>query len=138
MSITTTHITDYVYNARNDYGHAARIDMREGDKEHLGPMEMVLSALSGCVAVEVALMIKKRRKTLEAMEIHAEGDRREKPPRSYTAIRLHFVVTSPDAEVNELEKIVTLSLQKYCSVADSLKADITTSCEIRRALIDKE
>lgn len=137
MAITTTHITDYVYSAKNDFGHSARIDMREGDKEHLGPMELVLSALSGCVAVEVALMIKKRRKILEAMEIRAEGDRREKPPRSYTAIRLHFIITSPDAEMNELERIVTLSLEKYCSVADSLKAPVTASCEIRRALISK-
>ncbi len=138
MAITTTHITDYVYNAQNDYGHSARIDMREGDKEHLGPMELVLSALSGCVAVEVALMIKKRRKTLEAMEIRAEGDRNENPPRSYTAIRLLFIITSPDAEMEEVQKIITLSLEKYCSVADSLKAGITASCEIRRGLLEKE
>jgi putative redox protein len=133
MKITTHYISDYQYTSINEAGHASQIDMREGDKEHFGPMEMVLSALAGCVAVEVALMIKKRRKTLTDLKIVGEGDRRPTPPRSYTAIRLTFILTSPDASVEELTKIATLSLDKYCSVADSLKADISVRCEVVRS-----
>ncbi len=130
MQITTTHVTDYVYDARNDDGHTARIDMREGDKEHLGPMELVMSALAGCVAVEVAGMLRKRRKNIDKLHIVGTGKRRDTPPRSYTSINLHFALTSDNANVEELEKISKLSLEKYCSVADSLKADITRTCEV--------
>lgn len=130
MSITTIHVTDYVYDARNSDGHTARIDMREGDKEHLGPMELVMSALSGCVAVEVSGVLRKRRKNIDALHIVGTGERKMEHPRSYTAIHLHFVLTSDNAKKEELEKIVKLSLEKYCSVADSLKAPITSSCEI--------
>lgn len=130
MRITTTHVTDYVYDATNDDGHTARIDMRDGDKEHLGPMELVMSALAGCVAVEVASMLRKRRKNIEKFEIIGTGDRRETAPKSYTNINLHFKLTSDNANVEELEKVSQLSLDKYCSVADSLKADITRTCEV--------
>jgi putative redox protein len=130
--IVTNYITDYRYTSTNDAGHTTEIDMRTGDKTHLGPMEMVLSALSGCVAVEVAIMVKKRRKTLVDLQIKAEGTRRETPPRSYTDITLTFILTSPDATLEELTKIATLSLEKYCSVADSLKAPIALNCEIVR------
>lgn len=133
MKITTNYISDFEYTSTNEAGHATRIDMREGDKEHLGPMEMVLSALAGCVAVEVALMIKKRRKTLVDLKIVSEGNRRPTPPRSYTDIQLTFILTSPDASVEELTKVATLSLEKYCSVADSLKADISVACEVKRS-----
>lgn len=133
MKITTKYISDYQYTSTNEAGHSVQIDMREGDKEHLGPMEMVLSALAGCVAVEVSLMVKKRRKTLIDLKIIAGGNRRPTPPRSYTDIELRFILTSPDASVEELTKIATLSLEKYCSVADSLKADISLVCEVNRS-----
>ena len=132
MKITTTHVTDYIYDAMNDDGHTARIDMREGDKEHLGPMELVMSALAGCVAVEVAGMLRKRRKNIHKLRIIGTGDRKENPPRSYTRINLHFSLTSDNANEEELEKISKLSLDKYCSVADSLKADITRTVEVIR------
>ena len=132
MKITTHYKTDYEYTSVNEAGHSVNIDMREGDKEHLGPMEMVMSALAGCVGVEVALMIKKRRKTLVDLKIVGEGKRRPTPPRSYTDITLKFILVSPDASVEELTKVATLSLEKYCSVADSLKADISVECEVKR------
>lgn len=130
--IITQYVSDYQYTSTNDKGNSAQIDMREGDKMHFGPMEMVLSALSGCVAVEVALLIKKRRKQLVDMKIIGVGNRRAIPPKSYTDITLTFIVTSPDATLEELTKIATLSLEKYCSVADSLKAPISVVCEIVR------
>ncbi len=133
MKITTRYQSDYQYISTNEAGHSVNIDMREGDKEHLGPMEMVMSALAGCVAVEVALMIKKRRKTLVDLKIVGEGNRRPTPPRSYTDIKLTFILTSPDASVEELTKVATLSLEKYCSVADSLKANISVACEVVRS-----
>jgi putative redox protein len=132
IMIVTQYISDYEYTSTNGKGHTVQIDMREGDKTHMGPMEMVLSALSGCVAVEVALLLKKRRKQLVDMKIIGTGNRRTTPPRSYTDITLNFVVTSPDATLEELTKIATLSLEKYCSVADSLKAPIAVLCEIVR------
>ena len=129
---TTKYISDYEYESTNSQGLKARIDMKDVGKVDQSPMELVLSALSGCVAVEVALMIQKRRKTLIDFSIEAEGTRRDEAPKYYTDIHLKFILTSPDANEEELQKVAKLSLEKYCSVASSLKANITFSTQILR------
>lgn len=131
MKITTKYINDYEYLATTENGHSAKIDMKSEGKANQAPMEMVLSALTGCIAVEVPLMLQKRRKTLVDLEIEARAKRKEKPPKSFTAIHLHFNVNSPDANQEEVEKIIALALDKYCSVADSLKADIMFTSEVK-------
>lgn len=130
---TTRYVSDYEYEATNSQGLKVKIDMKDQGKADQSPMELVLSALSGCVAVEVALMIQKRRKTLVDFVIEAEGTRRDEAPKYYTDIHLKFILTSPDANQEELEKVTKLSLEKYCSVASSLKANITFSTEIVRS-----
>lgn len=132
MKITTKYISDYEYLSSTEEEQTVKIDMKTSDKNDMSPMQLVLSALSGCVAVEVALMMKKRRKTVENLEIKAQGTRKEGAPRSFTDIHLTFILTSPDAKAEELEKIAGLGLQSYCSVADSLKANITFDCKVVR------
>jgi putative redox protein len=77
-------------------------------------------------------MLRKRKKTILDFTIETEGTRRETPPRSLTAIHCKYIVTSPDVTEEELQKTAKLSLEKYCSVADSLKAEITFSVEVKR------
>ena len=127
---TTKYVSDYEYESTAEKGQKVKIDMKAIGKHDQSPMELVLSALSGCLAVEVALMIQKRRKTLNDLEIKAEGTRRDEAPKYFTDIHLRFILTSPDANNEELEKVVKLSLEKYCSVASSLKTDITFSTEV--------
>lgn len=129
---TTKYISDYEYESTAEKGQKVKIDMKAIGKEHQSPMELVLSALSGCVAVEVALMIQKRRKTLHGLEIKAEGNRQDVAPKFFTDIHLKFILHSPDANDEELGKVVKLGLEKYCSVASSLKANITWSTEVQR------
>lgn len=129
---TTRYISDYEYESSNEKGNKVIIDMKDVGKTHQSPMELVLSALSGCLAVEVALTVQKRRKTLINLVIEADGKRRDEAPKFYTDIHLKFILTSPDATNEELEKLTKLSLEKYCSVASSLNANITFSTEVVR------
>jgi len=41
---------------------------------------------------------------------------------------------SPDATADEFAKVVALSVDKYCSVASSLKSSIRYTSEIRRSV----
>lgn len=132
MKITTSYLSDQEYEAQNEKGNKVFIDMKDKDKTGQSPMEIVLSALSACVAVEIATIIKKRKKQLDDLKIEATGTRREENPRSYTSIDLKFILKSPDAKGEELHKATKLSLKKYCSVADSLKADINFTTEVIR------
>ena len=78
-------------------------------------------------------MMKKKRRVVSDLIVEVEGDRNEGVPAFYTDIHMKFILLSPDAKEEEFEKVVALSVEKYCSVASSLKANITFSSEIRKA-----
>lgn len=131
--IITRYKEDYVYISENENGNKVEIDMREPDlKKGQSPTEILLSALSTCVAVDIVLILKKKRKTVKDLIIETEGTRREKPPRSYTHITSKYILLSPDTTEEEMRKISEMALRKYCSVADSLKANIDFSVEVHK------
>ena len=133
MKIHTTMLEDEIFEAVNDNHIKVRIDMRKREvKENQSPPELLLSALSGCGAVDMVMMLKKRRKTIQRFDIVTDGTRQEKTPHYFTAIHCHFVITSPDVEEEELKKIAGLSLEKYCTVASSLRSKVTYSVEVIR------
>lgn len=133
MKITTTMIADELYEAKNEKGHGMTVDMRKaGDKTFLSPTELVLSALAGCGAVDIVGMLKKRRKSITRFVIETTGTRQDEPPRYFTKIHCHYIIASPDVTDEELEKTAALALEKYCSVASSLKAEITFSVNVTR------
>ena len=62
----TKYISDHVYESTNENGDSIKIDMRPLDeKQGLSPMELVLSAVAGCAAVDIVSMLKKKRKRLK-------------------------------------------------------------------------
>ncbi len=133
MKSITRMIEDEVYVATNEFGHEVKIDMRKpDDKKSQSPVELLLSAVGACGAVDITLMLKKRKKTIINFITETEGTRRDEPPRSFTQIHCHYKIISPDVEEEELAKIARLSLEKYCSVADSLKIKVTHSSEVVR------
>jgi putative redox protein len=124
---------DEVYHAVNDARHAVTIDMREASlKSSQSPVELLLSAVAGCGAVDIVVMLKKRRKTIVDFVIETTGNRRTEAPRKFTDIHCHYKVTSPDVTEEELSKVAALSLEKYCSVAATLNCPVTFSVEVIR------
>ncbi len=133
MKIVTKQLIEEVFEATNDNGNKVTVDMRKReDKKHLSPTELVLSALASCAGVDIAVMLKKRKKTVQAFVIETDGTRREEAPKYFTKIHCKFIITSPDVSEDEVQKSANLTLEKYCSVASSLKADITFSVEVIR------
>ncbi len=132
-SVTVRMTSDLTYNAQNPQGHAVQIDMNDPElKQGQSPMELLLSALGGCASVDAVLMMKKKKRELLDFFVELEGLRNDGVPGYYTDIKLHFVLVSPDATAEEFEKVVALSVEKYCSVASSLSSKITFTSEVRR------
>lgn len=131
MKSITTMVEDEVYTSINELGHEVKIDMRSADlKKNQSPVELLLSAVGACGAVDITLMLKKRKKTIVKFVTETEGTRRDEHPKSFTKVHCHYKITSPDVTEDELLKIATLSIEKYCSVADSLKVKVTLSVEV--------
>lgn len=133
-NVTVRMKADHEYEAVNAQGNVVQIDMYDPqDKKAQSPMDMLLSALGSCASVDAVLMMKKKRKTVIDFIVEVEGNRNEGVPAYYTDIHLKFILISPDAKEEEFAKVVALSVEKYCSVASSLKSTITFSSEVRTA-----
>ena len=132
-SITLKMIADHEYESVNATGNKVLIDMYDGEnKNQQSPMELLLSALASCSAVDAVLMMKKKRREILDFKVEAEGDRSEGVPAFYKSIHLKFILTSPDATQEEFQKVIKLAVEKYCSVASSLKSEITYSSLVVR------
>jgi putative redox protein len=98
------------------------------------PMEALALALAGCMAIDVADIVRKGRHDLQALEVKIDGVRRDDPPRRFVSFTIHFHLsgTIPDHVV---QRAIDLSRDKYCSVWHSLRRDIemTTTFEVASA-----
>jgi len=124
---------DMVFDATPESGFTIRMD---GDsKQGVGPMEMILMGLMGCMGADVASILQKKRQMVTALEIRAHGDRAPEHPRKYIHIELVFVVTGRNIEPDAVRRAIELSEEKYCSVSATLRgtAQIITRFEIRES-----
>ena len=132
-NVTVRMKADMEYVSTNPQGNAVNIDMYDPEhKKAQSPMDMLLSALGGCASVDAVLMMKKKRKEVADFYVEVEGVRNDGVPAFFTDIELKFVLVSPDATEEEFAKVVALSVDKYCSVASSLKSNITYSSSVKR------
>jgi putative redox protein len=126
-------LEDEVYEAHNEAGHKVIMDMREASlKQNQSPPELLLSSLAGCGAVDIVIMLKKRKKIVKDFVIETVGVRRDEQPRKFLEIHCKYIITSPDVDEEEFEKFAKLSLEKYCTVAATLNSKITFTTEIKR------
>lgn len=105
------------YYTTNASGNRTEIDMYKEDKKAMSPTELLLSGVIACAAVDIAAMIRKKRKTLIDLKGKATGVRREEHPRKFTDIHIHYDIYSPDLTDEDASKIIDLAVEKYCSVA---------------------
>ena len=132
MKSTTRYISDYVYEGINENGNKILVDMRPAtEKESMSPIELLLAALASCIAVEIATIVKKKRKTLTDLVIQTDATRKNTHPKGLTDVHHKYTLTSSDVKEDELFKMIQLILDRYCSVADSLKANITYEVAVK-------
>ena len=104
------------------------------EKKDQSPMDLVLSAVAACGAVDIVSMIKKKRRTFIDLKAESTGERADTFPKKFTKIHIKYIITSPDLTEKEAETVISLAVSDYCSVASSLNPDIelTHSFEIVR------
>ena len=88
------------------------------------PVDLVLSALASCAAIDVVEILAKRRTPVERLEIEVTGARVETIPRRLRHVTLQFRVDGAGIERVHAERAIDLSVEKYCSVRDSLARDV--------------
>ncbi len=119
-------------------GHAVVMDgPPDAGGRNLGvrPMEMLLLGMGGCTAFDVVLILRRARQPVTDCVVELEAERAEQPPKVFTRIHVHFIVTGRGLSEKQVARAVRLSAEKYCSASIMLgkTAEITHDFEIREA-----
>jgi len=90
-------------------------------------MEALLMSLAGCTGSDVVEVLRKMRAPLAALEIAVTADRAAEHPRVFTRIHVRYMVWGEGLQREQVERAVSLSVEKYCSVSAMLRktADLT-------------
>ncbi|MBM7691243.1 putative redox protein [Peribacillus deserti] len=113
-------------------GHEIHMDAAaEAGGENTGPRptELLLHAVAGCTAIDIVSILKKMRLNLTALSIDIEGSRAEEHPKRFTDIHIHYSLEG-DLPEEKAARAIKLSKDTYCSVSNSLNAEIKISYEI--------
>ncbi len=108
-----------------ELGSGARITYDESSNGGPGPIEVVLSTLAACSAMDVVSIALKKRQELSAYRIHVQGDQRDEYPKIYTSIDVVHEVEGPTVDTAAIVRCIELSAEKYCPVNAMLSAGDT-------------
>ncbi len=112
------------FEAKDEEGHVVRIDTssaKGGGNYGVRPMQLLLMGLGGCSGIDVLSILKKQRQEVKSFRMHIEADREQgKDVNLWTDITLVFVFGG-DIDRAKAEKACALSVDKYCSVAETLR-----------------
>jgi putative redox protein len=111
--------------------HAIVVDAGP-EKTANGPMELVLIALCSCTAVDVVNILTKKREPFTAVEVRAEAERADQPPKVFTQVKLVYRISGKVSR-KAAEDAVRLSEEKYCSVAGMVSKTAKITYEIEYA-----
>jgi putative redox protein len=112
------------FEAKDTSGHTVHMDaganIGGGDKG-VRPMQMLLMGLGGCSAIDIVMILKKQRQTIDSFEISIDGEREAgKEPSLWESIQINFKLKG-QIDKEKAERAVALSMDKYCSVSKTLE-----------------
>lgn len=125
MLIELKRIDDnFGFEAKDANGNTVRLDAgtASGGTEHgARPMQLLLMGLGGCSGIDIVSILKKQRQRIDDFTIQIDGVREAgKEPSLWENVAIRFHLKG-DIEPGKAQRAVELSMEKYCSVAETLR-----------------
>lgn len=95
-----------------------------GDGQGYTGLELLLLSLAACSATAIVPLLRRLNRTVTAFRVNASGTRRTQHPTCFEKIAIEFVLTSPDAELADLQKVVRMAEETICPVWAMLKGNV--------------
>jgi putative redox protein len=126
-----TLVNNMEFSGKASSGHTLIMDADEESGGHNAgsrPMELLLVAFGGCSGMDVISILRKKRQQVTGLEINVKGEKSDSYPKIYKEVHIEYVVKGKGVEKEAVERAISLSLDKYCSVGATLaKAGKITS-----------
>jgi putative redox protein len=100
-------------------------DSRRQEWQAAKPVDLLLMSLAACAAHDVVSILERQRQILTGLHIDVEGRQQPDPPHAFTDIHLHFRLRGASLNPVKVERALSLSVDKYCSVAATIRAVAT-------------
>lgn len=114
--------------ARNQSGHIVISDDSATIGGHglgIRPMEMLISALGACSSIDVIHFLHKMRQPLKDIEVDIDAERdTDNVPALFTNVDITYMIKG-NLDIKKVEKVISLFVDKYCSVARILEKTST-------------
>jgi putative redox protein len=126
---------DFGFEATDSSGHVVKMDSNpENGGGNFGarPMQLLLMGLGGCAGIDIVSILKKQRQPVEGVTMNIEGEREKgREPSLWETIHIVFNLKGA-IDPEKARKACELSMDKYCSVAETLKkAGTNVSWEVK-------
>lgn len=123
MKANVKWIGDELFMGTSESGHTIVLDANGGTLAP-SPLENILISLGACSSVDVVSILEKTRQQVTGCRVDIEAKRVDSVPKLFSDIHLHFVITGENVAAKHVERAVSLSADKYCSVALMLNKSV--------------
>jgi putative redox protein len=133
MRVTLEQVGTAAFEATGGSGGTLILDGAPdigGEGRGMRPMELLLTSLASCAAMDVLHILRRQREPIEHLRIEVHGVRPDGTPSPFSRIHMVFIVLGAVAP-NKLQRATQLSVEKYCSVTASLDPRIQVTWEAR-------
>ncbi|WP_423808637.1 OsmC family protein [Pontibacillus yanchengensis] len=140
MNTTVNWTGNMGFSSETASGHNMMMDAGPdagGENAGARPTEYLMNAVAGCTGIDIISILKKMRLEPTSFHMDVEGDRAEDHPKRFTTIHIHYALEG-DLPEDKVIRAIQLSKDKYCSVSNSLNAEITASYSINGDQGEKE
>ena len=127
---TVYHLGEQRFVGQTPDQQQVMIDAGSDPKTGMNPMELLLNALGACAALDIVEMLKKRRLEPLSYRIELTGERVDGTPSPFEHIHAVHIFNVPGLNEKTATRFVDLGMNKYCSVASSLKSELSFEVQL--------
>jgi len=135
-TVTTVWRENMLFESDNPSGDTIYMDAPDEGIENRGlrPKAMMLSSLAGCSGLDVISLLKKMRADVSDFKMIVHGVLTDEHPKYYHKVSVEYHFYGNDLQEEKINKVVTLSVDKYCGVMEMFRqfAKVTTEVYLHK------
>jgi len=85
-----------------------------GDEDGFRPMELLLTGLAGCTAMDVISILRKKRQEVTAFEVKVDAPRAAEHPKVFLRATIEYHVTGRSVDEAAVQRAIELTSTRYC------------------------
>lgn len=85
-----------------------------GNEDGFRPMELLITGLAGCTAMDVVSILQKKRQELTAFEVRVHAERATEHPKVIIRAVIEYTITGKSIDAAAVLRAIELSATRYC------------------------